>query len=526
MYLLVRLLLSAVFLIAGITKLLDRAGTAQAIEEFGAPVRWARPLAVLLPVVELCIGLLLLPVATAWWGALGALALLMGFIIAIVANLARGRRPDCHCFGQLYSAPIGTATLMRNGVLALLAGWLVWQGPEAVGPSLVATVAGLDGWQALALANTLLLLVLAGVGGWFLFNLLQQNGRLLLRIEALEGRLAAAPAGSAAQLQVKPPAAPELHLPDLNGQVRTWESLRRNGEPLVLLFTNPTCAPCRELLPEIAGWEREYGDRLTFALVSKGTAQENQAKRAESGVSAPVLLPRGDEAMSAFGVTATPSAVVIRPDGTLGSSVVAGPAAIRGLVQRITAPPAQIAPDKWAPIHDNGDCGCGQNEAPPTRTPQVVRYAPERRRPAPELVLPDLAGAPVDLAAQRGQETVVLFWSVNCGYCQRMLPDLRRWEDERPAGAPGLVVVSRGDVEANRRLGLHAPVLLDSGAGVSQKFGAAGTPTAVLVDAEGRIASSVAVGAEAVMALLNPPAAQPAGQTAMQTEEAAHEFAL
>ena len=195
--------------------------------------------------------------------------------------------------------------------------------------------------------------------------------------------------------------------------------------------------------------------------------------------------------------------------------MVAGPAAIRGLVQRMASPPATA---NGAARNGSHDCGCGQRKAAPASVPQVVRYSSERRRPAPELRLPNLAGDLVDLADRRGQETVVLFWSVNCGYCQRMLPDLRRWEDVRPDGAPGLVVVSYGDVEANRRLALHSPVLLDGGSGVSGRFGAGGTPSAVLVDAEGRIASSVAVGADAVLSLLNPPP--------MREEEVAREHAL
>jgi hypothetical protein len=64
--------------------------------------------------VLLVAGLALLPVATAWWGAVAALALLALFLAAIAFSFARGRRPDCHCFGQLHSAPIGSRTVIRN----------------------------------------------------------------------------------------------------------------------------------------------------------------------------------------------------------------------------------------------------------------------------------------------------------------------------------------------------------------------------------------------------------------------------
>ena len=70
-----------------------------------------------------------------------------------------------------------------------------------------------------------------------------------------------------------------------------------------------------------------------------------------------------------------------------------------------------------------------------------------------------------------------------------------------PAGTPRLLVVSTGSVEENRALGLRSPVVLDSAMSLGQQFGAMGTPMAVLLDAEGRVASDVAAGAAAVLAL-------------------------
>jgi len=70
-------------------------------------------------------------------------------------------------------------------------------------------------------------------------------------------------------------------------------------------------------------------------------------------------------------------------------------------------------------------------------------------------------------------------------------------------------VVSTGAPEANRAMGLKSPVLLDQPVAVARTFGAGGTPSAVLVDAEGRIASQVAVGTEAMLALAAPVEALP-----------------
>ena len=66
---------------------------------------------------------------------------------------------------------------------------------------------------------------------------------------------------------------------------------------------------------------------------------------------------------------------------------------------------------------------------------------------------------------------------------------------------PQLLVISTGTAEANRAQELRAPVLLDPTFSVGPRFGVGGTPSAVLVDAEGRIAAPVAVGAVGVWAL-------------------------
>src|SRR3954451_22329050 len=112
MLLAARLVLAAAFVVAGLAKLLDAKGSGQALVGFGVPERLAQPLGTVLPLAELAIAIALIPLATAWWGALGALVLLGLFVAGIGFNLARGRRPDCHCFGQLYSKPVGAETLV------------------------------------------------------------------------------------------------------------------------------------------------------------------------------------------------------------------------------------------------------------------------------------------------------------------------------------------------------------------------------------------------------------------------------
>src|SRR5580692_5998407 len=115
----VRLLLSAVFGVAGVAKLLDYDGSRKSLVNFGVPEFLSRPMGLLLPLAELICALALIPDRSAMWGAYGIAALVVIFIVGISVALARDKNPDCHCFGQLHSTPVSWKTLLRNfGLLA------------------------------------------------------------------------------------------------------------------------------------------------------------------------------------------------------------------------------------------------------------------------------------------------------------------------------------------------------------------------------------------------------------------------
>jgi methylamine dehydrogenase accessory protein MauD len=513
--LIARLLLASVFVVAGVAKLADRAGSRQGFIEFGVPAALATPLGILLPLAELAVAGALIPTSTAWWGALGALALLLLFVTGIGVNLARGRKPDCRCFGQLHSAPAGWSTLLRNGALAAVAAFILWQGREGVGPSAVSWLGALSTAQLLALIGGLLVLALLAAGGWILVHLLRQNGRLLVRLEALEQRIAAGegaalahaePAENGAPQAPQAPglpvgtAAPTFKLQGLYGETLTLEALRARGKPVMLLFTDPNCGPCNALLPEIGRWQQEHADRLSVSLISRGTPEENRTKSSEHGLTG-VLLQEDWEMSEAYEVEGTPSAVLVQPDGTIGSPLSAGPEDIRSLVTRTVGEPAQL------PVHPQQSQGepcpnCGQVHADNGQAAQQpVPAGPAIGEPAPPLKLPNLRGKKVNLTAFRGKKTLVLFWNPGCGFCQQMLDDLKKWEADPPEGAPKLLVVSSGTVAENKAMGLRSTVVLDQNFSVGSAFGASGTPSAVLVDSEGRVASEVAVGVPAVLGL-------------------------
>ena len=131
--LIARLLLAVVFFVAGFAKLADLPGSRQALRDFGVPAVLANPFGVLLPLAEIVVAVALILPVSAWWGALGALALLLLFVAGISYNLARGRTPDCHCFGQIHSSPAGWPTLIRNLLLTAIAGFVIVFGHNNAG---------------------------------------------------------------------------------------------------------------------------------------------------------------------------------------------------------------------------------------------------------------------------------------------------------------------------------------------------------------------------------------------------------
>ena len=482
--LLCRLGLAAVFALAAVGKLADRPGARMAAVDFGAPQALAGPIAIALPLAEFVIAGLLVAADTARWGSLGAAALLVIFSAAIVLARGRGREPDCHCFGQLHSEPAGPKALARNAVLGAVAIFVVVAGWNDPGPGAFGWIGDLHGSGLLALiAGSTALVALAG-GGSALLHLMRAYGRVLVRLDRVEHALAQAGLSvdpddepSMPQLGQTPGTpAPDFALPDTRGAAVTLDDLLAPGKPLLLLFTSPKCGPCAELLPAAAGWQHE-GFPLTVALVSGGDADLVRADAEEHQLER-VLLDDGYVVSSAYAANGTPSAVIISPDRTIASWVASGPDWIRRLVADAEAGP-------------EGATGIAVG------------------MPAPQLTLADLDGQRVDLSELRGDDMALLFWNPGCGHCRAIHADLLAWEAQQPAGATGLVVIASGDVAELRAEGFASPVLLDEDYAAGAAFDAVGTPMAVRLDADGIVASGVAAGADAVLALVGASPSRP-----------------
>jgi peroxiredoxin/thiol-disulfide isomerase/thioredoxin len=511
-----RLLLAAVFLIAGAAKLADPAGSRRAVVGFGVPERLGSVVGTGLPMVELVVAVALIPSVSARFGALGALLLLAGFVGGIGAALRRGTEADCHCFGQLHSAPVGWRTLVRNGALAAVGAFVVIGGWRHPGVSATAWVGRLSGGWAAALGLGVVLVLVVGFLVWFSLQLLSQNGRIFARLEAIEaaiaGRGEAPLAGDdllpalgagldAGGLPVGVPA-PAFALFSTDGDRVELGALLVSGVPLLVVFSDAGCGPCDLLLPEVAGWQREQHHRLQIVLIASGDQERNREKAERHGL-ARVLLQGEHEVSGEYQAHGTPMAVVIGADGLIASPTVGGADAIRTLVEHAIAPPLAV-------IHMPSANGHGSGDQPPD-TSGVGE-------PAPELVLGDVDGHRVALKELWTERTLAIFWNPGCGFCQSMLADLKAFEHDPPPDTPRLVVISTGDREVTREHELRSTVMLDPEGQAMNAFGAHGTPMGVLVE-NGRVASAVAAGADAVLALARAAPTREAGTARGEPEQ-------
>lgn len=277
-----RVLLASMFAIAFAAKMADRDGIRRAVVGFGAPAAIAGAVGWAMAIAELASVLLLLVGSTAQVGGVVALVLLGGFSAAAVVNLVGGRYPECHCFGRLSSGPLEWWTVARNGFFAALAVVVVFRGV---------------GWP-LAVAIVML-------GLWL--------GPTWRRHWI--GRAGATAA--------------DFALVDRSGQIFTLSALLGQRRPVLLVFSQPGCRACDALMPDIARWQHELAGRVTVALISGGSASSGPA--VEHGLH-PLLVDDRRISFAAYGITATPSAVLIDPDRRLVAAPARGARAIGDLV--------------------------------------------------------------------------------------------------------------------------------------------------------------------------------------------------
>jgi thiol-disulfide isomerase/thioredoxin len=252
-------------------------------------------------------------------GALSALLLLGLFITAIAINLSRGKAPECHCFGQLYSRPLGWPTLVRNIGFAICAGFVVSQSRQTIETS------------------TLLLSERVGGRQYFPFVAFVAMASVVAtvicfqRVRAKRG----VPSHShpSPDLQGLPlgAVAPAFHLPAYRRDRTSLTELLEPTRPVLLIFSNPNCGSCAALFGELAEWQRTYPEQVTIAVLTQGTLKDNFVNIARNDLRN-ILFQNQREIAEQYQCLATPTGVLVSPDGRIASTPAAGADKIRELI--------------------------------------------------------------------------------------------------------------------------------------------------------------------------------------------------
>lgn len=333
--------------------------------------------------------------------------------------------------------------------------------------------------------------VLACAGAWVALELAMQNGRLMLRIEELELRLAGRmkPGGDAPDHLGLPSGSVlnDFALPLLSGGTMTL--LQWRGKKVVLVYVSPQCAHSMKLLPELAeAWKLGTENSPMPLIITTGDVAENRRMFEEHGIQSPVLLQEDTEVAFLHQALVTPMAYLVDEGGfTMGPAVV-GRSAILELLS-----------DGQAASNEHTPAGI----TPGVPGSRIVREGLLAGTPAPEFTLPGIDGATISLSDYRGRQVLLVFSDPDCGPCQDLAPLLEQMH--RNSGDLAVVMISRGDLEANRakvqEYGLTFPVALQRKWEISRAYGMFSTPIGYLIDESGVLASGVAAGKRAILGL-------------------------
>ena len=360
-------------------------------------------------------------------------------------------------------------------------------------------------------------------GGWLGWQLLRQNGRLLLRLDDLEKRLDALEFGEEEQpkgLEIGSEA-PAFELPNLSGERKSLAQYL--GQPVLLIFFNPACGFCREMLskqallhqtdsskpqletgPVVSG----NGSPVAFPrilIVSTGSREANRQLFDEHKVTHPVLLQKEMELAAAYQANGTPSGYLINPEGKIASRLAIGTDALLKL-----AVGNGEGADPKADVAGNGGKREDRFSNRSLARSKIKRDGLKAGTRAPDFRLPRLDGrGDLTLSELRGRRVLLVFSSPGCGPCEALAPELEEFHRANPETE--VLMVSKGEPRENRAKvkehNLTFPIVLQQQWETSRLYAMFATPVAYLIDEAGVITSDVAVGADGIQELMSQSAA-------------------
>jgi peroxiredoxin len=347
------------------------------------------------------------------------------------------------------------------------------------------------------LMTAVVLLSLILISLWLiLYQLVKQQGRMLLRLDGLEGRAQATAQGAVHPVQIGPSGLgvgkpfEVFSLPDLEG--RTVSLADFKGRRVLIVNWSPKCGFCEMVADELAKLQSDLARRnVRLLLVSSDDADSNRELAVRHGLECPILLLKQTKQLRPFENMGTPVAYLLDERGRVARPLAVGANEVPGLAREATA-------------GDNGGGRRFPGERPLSES-RIEREGLKVGTPAPPFSLPDIHGRLTSLEEFRGRRVLLVFTDPHCGPCDRLALDLVRLHNERGGDGLAVVMVGRGEPEENRRKaeqhGIKFPFVIQNGWKLSKAYGIFATPVAFLIDERGVIARNVSEGADAVRAL-------------------------
>jgi peroxiredoxin len=343
--------------------------------------------------------------------------------------------------------------------------------------------------------------LLIAFGMWLGYQFLRQNGRILLRLEAIEQRLSSqrAPAkpSKAAGLPIGS-AAPDFDLPDLTGKRHKLSDFRERN--VLLLFFNPQCGFCTKMAADLATLLADCGpDRVVTVVVTTGDVDENRKLIEKHCIRCVVLLQEEMKVAALYQAQGTPMGYRIDPAGRIASELAVGAEPVLILAGKLPSPEMVAGKNGARKKHYVPD--------PSLARSKINRNGLTAGTTAPDFTLPRTGGGELSLADLRGGRLLLVFSDPNCGPCDELAPHLEEIHCQR--SDLQVLMISRRDADATRAkaasLGLSFPIVMQRQWEISLQYGMFATPIGYLIDESGVLLSDVAVGVEPILALVEQP---------------------
>lgn len=338
------------------------------------------------------------------------------------------------------------------------------------------------------------------LGSPLAYLLVRQRGRILMRLDALEQRVAELTTPATAQTALDRGLsagadAPDFELSSLDGSSVSLKQFR--ARKALLVFFNPDCGFCKDMVGDLISSTSAASDDdpVTF-VVSIGSPERNRDLFGDSALASRVLIQSGMEVAERYKVHGTPMGYLIDEDGKIASPLAVGAEEL-----------LRLGSDHVAPA--KADAATGNGGKPfkvhrgnrPLSESRLERNGLRAGTVAPQIQVPRVGGGELRLEDYLGRRVLLVFSDPECGPCQQLTPELDRLHEEDSSLC--VVVISRGNVDRNQeKFGtVTFPVGLQRRWEVSKDYGMFATPIGYLIDEQGVITADVAIGPEAILAL-------------------------